>query len=73
MTEKKYGTYALLTIIGGLFGLNWYYINEHGKGLKKTCTVNFLAMGWMRDIVMMRKDFNTAMASQGILSARVRS
>lgn len=73
MTEKKYSTYVWMTILFGLFGGHMYYINEHGKGLKRTFTMNFLALGWIRDIIMMRKDFNTAMAEQGILSARVRS
>ena len=72
-TEKTFGTYMLLTICGGLFGLNWFYLNENGKGLKKLCTINFFTVGWFRDIFMARKDFNTTMAQQGILSARVRS
>lgn len=73
MHEKKYGTYVLLTLLTGLFGGNWYYLNEHGKGIVRTCTMNFVMLGWFRDIVMVRKDFNTTMASQGILSARTRS
>lgn len=73
MHEKKYGTYVLWTLLGGIIGLNWYYINEVGTGLKRTFTLNYLFCGWFRDIIMMRKDFNTSMAQQGILSARVRS
>lgn len=73
MTEKKYSTYVWMTLLFGIVGGQMYYINEHGKGFKRTCTLNFMFIGWFRDIIMMRKDFNTAMAQQGILSARVRS
>jgi len=73
MAEKKYSTYVLMTLFTGIFGGHMYYINENGKGLKRTFTINFMLMGWFRDLMMMRKDFNTAMAQQGILSARVRT
>lgn len=71
--EKSYGTYFLLTVFGGVFGLHHFYVGNVGRGLLYLCTMGLCGLGWMGDILGSRRNFNQEMASQGILSARHRN
>lgn len=71
--EKSYNTYFLLTVFGGVFGLHHFYTGNIGKGLIYLFTGGLFCLGWFKDILTSRRDFNQEMASQGILSARHRN
>ena len=54
--KKKSKAVAVLLLLfpyTGLFGVHDFYLGKHGSGLLKLCTVNFVLLGWIYDLLLM--------------------
>jgi TM2 domain-containing membrane protein YozV len=53
MTSDKSKMVALiLCILGGFFGLHYFYVGRIGKGLLYLCTAGLFGIGWFIDIIV---------------------
>lgn len=53
MTSDKSKMVALiLCILGGFFGLHYFYVGRIGKGLLYLCTAGLFGIGWVIDIIV---------------------
>ncbi len=53
-TKKKY-TALICCILGGWFGLHYFYVGRIKKGILYTFTFGLFAIGWIVDIVRLKK------------------
>ncbi len=50
-SDKSKKAAIILCACGGMFGIHDYYLGKIGSGLIKTCTGNFLCLGWIKDLI----------------------
>lgn len=50
-SDKKKRTAFWMCLIGGLFGLHYFYVGRHGRGWLAFCTLNFFMLGWACDLI----------------------
>ena len=49
-SDKSKTAALILCILGGLFGLHYFYVGRWGRGLVALFTFNFFMIGWIADI-----------------------
>lgn len=50
-SDKSKKTALLCCVIGGLFGIHYFYVGKIGKGLLYLCTAGLFSIGWIIDII----------------------
>lgn len=50
-SDKSKKITLILCAVGGIFGLHDFYLGRIGGGFKKLCTMNWLCMGWLCDLI----------------------
>ena len=50
-SDKKKGIALVVCILGGVFGLHYFYVGRIGKGILYLFTGGLFGIGWMVDII----------------------
>lgn len=50
-SDKKKVTALILCLVGGIFGLHYFYVGRVGKGLLYIFTCGLFCIGWILDLL----------------------
>lgn len=54
-SHKSRKVALILCLIGGIFGLHYFYVGRYGKGILCFFTCGFFIIGWLHDISKIMK------------------
>lgn len=72
---KNRKTFKILTSIGiiGLAGLQWFYLNQYGKGFKYMFTVGMFWAGTINNLVLANDIVDKYNATRGFINTDIRN
>lgn len=50
-SSKSKKTALICCLVGGFFGVHYFYVGNFGKGLLYICTVGLFGIGWLKDLI----------------------